>query len=132
MRSLERFWRRDWAASRPRRIKGWIDSGNHLALRLKSADSKLYLDQCVDDGPITGVATSGTALNLTANDRYTMKAAVDDDPDDARLQRLRAWVDTDDDGDFSDETTLITITAVDDEWSAGYVGLYRGTKASGS
>jgi hypothetical protein len=41
---------------------------------------------------------------------------VDDDPQNAALQRLRFWVDTDNDGDWSDETTLITSTAVDDDW----------------
>jgi RHS repeat-associated protein len=51
---------------------------------------------------------------------------VDDDPQDAALQRLRFWVDTDNDGDWSDETTLLNSTAVDDDWSAGYVGLYKG------
>ncbi|MBU0639834.1 MAG: hypothetical protein KKB50_13280 [Planctomycetes bacterium] len=34
-------------------------------------------------------------------------------------------MDTDDDGDYSDETTLITSAAVDDDWSAGCVGLFR-------
>jgi hypothetical protein len=40
-------------------------------------------------------------------------------------QRLRFWVDTDQDGDFADETTLIDSTAVDDDWTAGLVGLFR-------
>ena len=39
-------------------------------------------------------------------------------------QRLRCWVDTDQDADFSDEVTLITSTTVDDDWSAGCVGLF--------
>jgi hypothetical protein len=30
-------------------------------------------------------------------------------------QRLRFWVDTDQDGDFSDETTLLDTTAIDDD-----------------
>jgi RHS repeat-associated protein len=65
-------------------------------------------------------------LSLTADTWYTAKVVVDDDPQNAALQRLRFWVDTDNDGDWSDETTLITSTAVDDDWSAGYVGLYKG------
>jgi hypothetical protein len=32
--------------------------------------------------------------------------------------------------DLSDETTLIDSTAVDDHWSAGYVGLYRGDETT--
>jgi len=35
------------------------------------------------------------------------------------------------DADYSDETMLLTATAVDDDWRAGYVGLchYRGGSA---
>ncbi len=36
----------------------------------------------------------------------------------------------DTDGDYADETMLITTTAVDDVWSAGYVGLYRAAGGS--
>lgn len=42
------------------------------------------------------------------------------------------WVDTDGNGDYSDETTPLTSTTVDDVWSAGYVGLYRAASTSGA
>ena len=75
---------------------------------------------------LSTLATQATpALTLTSGTWYEGKVVVDNDPNDANLQQLRFWVDTDGDGDYSDETTLLTSTAVDDVWSAGYVGLYR-------
>ena len=69
---------------------------------------------------------SASSVNLTVGNWYTGKVVVDDDPNNAALQRLRFWVDTDDDGSFADETTLLSDTAyIDAEWSAGYVGLYN-------
>jgi len=44
------------------------------------------------------------------------------------LRDLHAPID--DDGDYSDETTLLNSGAVDDTWSAGYVGLYRAAGGS--
>jgi len=72
--------------------------------------------RCQDDAPPTVLATSGTALNLTPGTWYTAKVLVHDDPNNASLQRLRFWVDSDGNSDFSDETTLIDSTAVDDDW----------------
>src|SRR6185503_14398215 len=66
---------------------------------------------------------SSTTLSLTPTNWYTAKVVVDDDPNDAALQRLRFWVDTDNDADFSDETAMIDTTLVDDDWSGGNIGL---------
>ncbi len=92
-----------------------------------------HLARRKDDGNITALGTSASASSLTADTWYTAKVVVDDDPQNAALQRLgwdghraRQRVDTDNDGDWSDETTLLNSTAVDDDWSAGYVGLYKG------
>ncbi len=104
----------------------WLDRGNWLGLYVRSSDGKAQLKTKQNDDALSTVATSASALTLTPGNWYTAKVVVDDDPGDASLQRLRFWVDTDDDGDYSDETTLITSTAVDDDWSAGYVGLYKG------
>src|SRR6185503_5420632 len=68
---------------------------------------------------------SSTTLSLTPTNWYTAKVVVDDDPNDAALQRLRFWVDTDNDADFSDETAMIDTTVVDDDWSGGGIGLFR-------
>ncbi len=78
----------------------------------------------------TTLATSGTALSLTVGNWYTLKAVIDDDPLNSALQRLRFWVDSDDDGDWSDETALITSTAIDDDWPAGYAGVHRGVQTA--
>ncbi len=86
--------------------------------------------QCEADGVQTTLATSGTALSLTVGNWYTLKAVIDDDPLNSALQRLRFWVDSDDDGDWSDETALITSTAIDDDWPAGYAGVHRGVQTA--
>ena len=65
---------------------------------------------------------SGSTVSLASGNWYTAKVVVDDDPNNAALQRLRFWVDTldtlsgvkgrpDDDGDYVDETTLMDDTA---------------------
>ena len=79
-----------------------------------------------DDGVTQWPLWAASSVNLTVGTWYTGKVVVDDDPNNAALQRLRYWVDTDDDGDFADETVLISDVAyIDAEWSAGYVGLYN-------
>ena len=61
---------------------------------------------------------------LTTGTWYEAKVVIDDDGSGG--QRFRFWVDTDGDGDYSDETTLLTDTSViDGTWTAGYVGLFR-------
>jgi len=114
-----------WALTgKPGFLVRWLDRGNWLAVFIKSTDGKARLNQRKDDGNDTSLATSGTALSLTNGTWYTAKVLVDDDPNNASLQRFRFWVDTDGDSDFSDETTLLDTTAVDDDWSGGYVGLF--------
>jgi hypothetical protein len=41
---------------------------------------------------------------------------------------LPASQSNDDDGDYGDETVLLTSTQVDDDWSGGHVGLFRGNQ----
>lgn len=85
-----------------------------------------YLQQRVDDGPVTTPGGGSTSLSLTSGNWYTAKIVVDDDPNNSTLQRLRMWVDADNDGDWADETTLLDTTVVDDEWSAGAIGFFKG------
>lgn len=74
---------------------------------------------------------ASSALSLTSSQWYTGKVVVDDDPGNSALQRLRFWVDTDQDADFSDETAQIDDTSViDGNWSAGYAGLFSGPISS--
>ena len=70
--------------------------------------------------------TSATALSLTTGTWYTAKVLVGTDGGGG--DRLQFWVDTDGDGTWSDETTLIDDTThIDKTWDAGYVGLFTGT-----
>ncbi len=63
-------------------------------------------------------------MTLTVGNWYTAKVVVDDDGSGG--QRLRFWVDTDGDGDFSDESICLTDTTyIDGTWTAGQVGLFR-------
>jgi hypothetical protein len=61
---------------------------------------------------------------LSSGTWYTGKVRIDDDGSGG--ERLRFWVDTDNDGTFSDETTLITDTTAADNWLGGYTGLFVG------
>jgi hypothetical protein len=72
--------------------------------------------------PLTKV-TSGTTLSLSAATWYTAKVVLDTS---GGSQRLRFWVDTDNDSSFADETTLLNTLVVDDDGDAGHVGLFRG------
>jgi len=42
-----------------------------------------------------------------AGPAYTAEVVIDDDPESSALQRLRFWVDTDNDTSFADETELL-------------------------
>ena len=103
----------------------WLSPGDYLALAVSGTDRKARLYKREGDGTLSTLATASSALTLTSSTWYEGKVVIDNDPNDANLEQLRFWVDTDGDGDYSDETTLLTSTAVDDVWSAGYVGLYR-------
>jgi hypothetical protein len=103
----------------------WLSPGDYLAIAIGASDGKTRLYKRQDDGTLSTLATAGTALNLTSGTWYEGKVVIDDDPGNSALQQLRFWVDSDRDGNYADETTLITTTAVDDAWSGGYAGLYR-------
>ena len=118
----------DTGMRKPGVLVRWLSPGDWLAIEVPSSDGKARLRRRLDDSGVTTLKTSGTALSLSAATWYTAKVVVDDDPNNAALQRLRFWVDTDDDGDFGDETVLLTSTQVDDDWSGGYVGLFRGNQ----
>ena len=120
------------ATTSPGFLVRWLSPGDYLALAISAADSKARLYQRESDAPLTTLVTSGTALSLTNGTTYEAKVVIDDDPNNSALQQLRFWVDTDGDGDYSDETTLITTTTVDNTWSAGYVGLYRAASTNGA
>ncbi len=120
------------ATTSPGWVVRWLSPGDYLALAVSSSDSKARLYKREADGTLSTLATSASALTLTSGTWYEAKVVIDNDPNDANLQQLRFWVDTDGDGDYGDETTLITTTAVDDVWSAGLVGLYRAASSSGA
>ena len=100
----------------------------HVPLTIKASDSKVYFYKRESDGTLTSLGTGSLLMSLTSGNWYEAKVVIDDDPGDRDLQRLRFSVDTDDDGDYGDEVTRITSTAVDDTWSAGQVGLYPLTR----
>ncbi len=104
----------------------WLSPREWLVVDLDSYDGSVWLGRRTNSRADTEwVYQSGSTVSLTSGNWYTAKVVVDDDPNNATLQRLRFWIDTDDDGDYSDETTLISDTAyIDANWSAGYVGLY--------
>ena len=118
-----------WNASTwPGLVVRWLSPGDYLAVAVVTSGfsgTRAELFRRKDDGALTSLASSGTTLSLTSSTWYEGKVVIDNDPNNANLQQLRFWVDTDNDGDYSDETTLLTTTAVDDDRSAGYVGLYR-------
>jgi RHS repeat-associated protein len=120
------------ATTRPGWLVRWLSPGDYLAIAVSSSDRKARLYKREADGTLDTLVTSGSALTLTNGTWYEAKVVIDNDPNDANLQQLRFWVDTDGDGDYSDETTLLTTTAVDDVWSAGLAGLYRAASSSGA
>jgi len=111
-------------------VPRWIGPGDLLMITLQPSDQKARCYERID-GQATALVTSGTTLSLTTSTWYTAKVVIDDDPGNSALQRLRFWVDTDNDTSFADETELLGgTTTVDDTWSGGYVGLYRGGTAA--
>jgi RHS repeat-associated protein len=120
------------ATTSPGWLVRWLSPGDYLAIAVSGSDRKARLYKREADGALSTLVTSASALTLTNGTWYEAKVVLDNDPNDANLQQLRFWVDTDGDGDYSDETTLITTTAVDDVWSAGLVGLYRAASSSGA
>jgi len=97
----------------------WLSPGDYLAVAVVTSGfsgTRAELFRRQNDGTLTSLASSGTTLSLTSSTWYEGKVVIDNDPNNANLQQLRFWVDTDNDGDYSDETTLLTTTAVDDDW----------------
>ncbi|MCC6358374.1 MAG: hypothetical protein IT450_06510 [Phycisphaerales bacterium] len=58
---------------------------------------------------------------------YNCKLVIGDDPGNSALQQLRFWVDLNNNGSFELGEKVAETTVVDDDWSAGYVGLFRGS-----
>ncbi|TWT40548.1 hypothetical protein RAS1_42600 [Phycisphaerae bacterium RAS1] len=119
----------------------WLDPGNWLAVYIQSDDGKARLDQRKDDGAQNNLVTAGSAVSLTATNWYTAKVVIGDDLGNSALQRLRflggvgvppasSWPIDRQDADptrFGNDSALIDTTVVDDDWSGGYVGLFRST-----
>jgi hypothetical protein len=79
--------------------------------------------------PEGGRRARGT-VSLTHGTQYSAKLLIDDDPFDNNLQRLRFWIDTNDDGNFTDSSPdelFLTTTAIDDTWDGGRFGFCRGS-----
>ncbi|MFO0838006.1 MAG: hypothetical protein U1D55_05720 [Phycisphaerae bacterium] len=102
----------------------WLNPGDWVAVCVKSSDGKARLDRRKDDGVVTNLATGANALSLTSGTWYSAKVVVDDDPNNSALQRLRFYVDANANG-FGDDAASLDTTAVDDDFSAGYCGLFR-------
>ena len=118
----------EWNGStEPGFLVRWLSPGDWLAVGIPPSDQKARLLRRKDDGVYTGVAWNATALSLTSSNWYTMKVVVDES---GGSQRLRVWVDTDNDSSFADEMELLNTATVDDDWSAGYLGLFRGVPST--
>ncbi|MFO0839721.1 MAG: RHS repeat-associated core domain-containing protein [Phycisphaerae bacterium] len=102
----------------------WLNPGDWVAVYVKSSDGKARLDRRKDDGVVTNLATAANALSLTSGTWYGAKVVVDDDLGNSALQRLRLYVDANANG-FGDDAASLDTTAVDDDFSAGYCGLFR-------
>ncbi|MFO0838005.1 MAG: hypothetical protein U1D55_05715 [Phycisphaerae bacterium] len=102
----------------------WLNPGDWVAVYVKSSDGKARLDRRKDDGVVTNLATGANALSLTSGTWYAAKVVVDDDLGNSALQRLRLYVDANANG-FGDDSASLDTTAVDDDFSAGYCGLFR-------
>ena len=100
----------DSGMRKPGVLVRWVSPGDWLAIQINSSDQLARLMRRKDDDSVSTLKTSGTALSLSAATWYTGKVVVDHDPNNAALQRMRFWVDTDDDGDYGDETVLLTST----------------------
>ncbi len=87
----------------------WFSPGDYLAIAIPASDRKARLYKRENDGTLSTLVSSSTAITLTNNTWYTAKVVIDDDGSGG--QQLRFWVDTDGDGDFADETTLIDTAA---------------------
>ncbi|HUU95281.1 MAG TPA: RHS repeat-associated core domain-containing protein [Phycisphaerae bacterium] len=118
-------WNND---SHPGWLVRWLSPGDYHAIAIDPSDGKARFYKRENDGTLTTLATAASGLGLSNGTWYEAKVVID--LFGLASQRLRFWVDTDGDSDYSDETAQITTTAVDDVWSAGYAGLYRAAGGS--
>jgi hypothetical protein len=101
----------------PRRMPNCALCSERFPIRV--SESRLLQREA--DDTVTTLVTAGTAVSLTVGNWYTFKAVIDDDPGNSALQRLRFYV---------DGTEYLSTLVVDDDWSAGYVGLFRGQQTA--
>ncbi|GMU80699.1 MAG: hypothetical protein AMXMBFR47_05700 [Planctomycetota bacterium] len=105
----------------------YLDPSNWLALEVRSSDDKIRLLRRQDDGTISTVYTSVSGSGMSDGNWYNCKLVIGDDPGNSALQQLRFWVDLNNNGSFELGEKVAETTVVDDDWSAGSVGLFRGS-----
>jgi hypothetical protein len=75
------------ADSNPGFLVRWLSPGDYLAITIAASDSKARLYKRQDDGSLSRLALSATALSLTTNAWYESKVVIDNDPGDSALQQ---------------------------------------------
>ena len=111
------------ATSWPGVVVRWLSPREFLTVWLSPDDGKAYLyRQTADRAEEEFVAASSSGVTLTTGQWYDAKVVVHDD---AGNQVLDFYVDANQDSDFLDagEQLFDDEGAIDDNWSAGYVGL---------
>ena len=111
------------ATSWPGVVVRWLNPREFLTVWLSPDDGKAYLyRQTADRAEEEYVAASSSGVTLTSGQWYDAKVVVHDD---AGSQVLDFYVDANQDADFLDagEQLFDDEGAIDDNWSAGYVGL---------
>ena len=101
----------------------WLNPREFLTVWLSPDDGKAYLyRQTADRAEEEYVAVSSSGVTLTSGQWYDAKVVVHDD---SGNQVLDFYVDANQDSDFLDagEQLFDDEGAIDDNWSAGYVGL---------
>ena len=111
------------ATSWPGVVVRWLNPREFLTVWLSPDDGKAYLyRQTADRAEEEFVAVSSSGVTLTSGQWYDAKVVVHDD---GGNQVLDFYVDANQDSDFLDagEQLFDDEGAIDDNWSAGYVGL---------
>ena len=111
------------ATSWPGVVARWLNPREFLTVWLSPDDGKAYLyRQTADRAEEEFVAASSSGVTLTSGQWYDAKVVVHDD---SGNQVLDFYVDANQDSDFLDagEQLFDDEGAIDDNWSAGYVGL---------
>ena len=107
----------------PAVVVRWLNAREFLTVWLSPDDGKAYLyRQTADRAEEEFVAVSSSGVTLTSGQWYDAKVVVHDD---SGSQVLDFYVDANQDSDFLDagEQLFDDEGAIDDNWSAGYVGL---------